>query len=252
MNDLNRMHFDGEWREALVEHLYGELSAAREAELERQLASDPSLRAEWESLRATRAQLDAWETPAAAGPLSPEQARTLASTLAQEASGASGAPSPLPPRVERPHASSPARSAIRHLWLVGAAAGLLAFLGLAALGTRVTRDGDRLTVSLSLPWVEPGAAPQPEAWAELAELAELQAGLAAVRTEQSEGFATWSKRERERRLGLARAIDRALLEERLAVGRLVDSLGRETAREDLRTRAALADLASYVEQSDER
>ena len=245
MNDPHRVQFDGEWREALVEYLYGELSAARAAELERELASDPSLRAQWEALRATSAQLDAWGLPAAAGPLSPAEARSLA----RAATGTAGAPSPPPARAGSPRVSRPARSGTRHLWLVGLAAGLLAFLGLAALGTRVARDGDRLTVSLTLPWAEPSAARQRDQWAESAEL---DAGLAAVRAEQAEEFATWSRRERERRLVLARAIDRALQEERRAVGRLVDSLGRETAREDLRTRAALADLASYFERSDDR
>lgn len=127
--------------ERLIASLYGELPKAEEQEIQRLLAEDPALRAEWEELRETRAILKGWEV---------EEAAPSFLVVGGESSGTAGTVGAR--KAARPHGRlwmRLARLAPAPAWGLAAAALLLAGLALAdfqvqrVAGGIAFRFGDR-------------------------------------------------------------------------------------------------------------
>ncbi len=147
------------------------------------------------------------------------------------------------------------------------AAALLAFFTLAMLGAEVRHDGDRVSLSLRLPWGSPAGSPagsrsgSPSGADSLAALEERVVASARRATEEVAArmhevhglqLADWNRREEAQRRQLAAAVGRALQREWRALASRLDALGHGAAREDLRTREALAGLVSYIVENEER
>ncbi|MEM1450349.1 MAG: hypothetical protein AAF957_17395 [Planctomycetota bacterium] len=157
-------------------------------------------------------------------------------------------------------AARPRRASLRPL-LVGFAAAAIAFCLLAAAGARVERDGERIALSIALPWSQPAGADSPvriaAARGGLEQQVTLRAEAAARRATTSAiaGFLETSaalertrrEDERDRFARLASSFDRALERERAHTARLVDALFRGASTENRRTREAVAELASHVQ-----
>jgi hypothetical protein len=218
-----------EVRAELAGLLYGELDGPDRDRVEAHLADCPACRAEHGGLAETRNLLDAWspDVPGATVEASREVARAI-----------------LRPR----------RSALRPV-LLAAAAGILAFLGLASLGADLEHEAGRLTVSFRLPWVpyapvEDSAfvaeAPPPggDEWSELVR----QVALEHVDEHVVATLEGWSLREEEQRMRLARAIDTVRQRDRASLAELFQAVQRGTVRENRFTREALYELASLVDQ----
>jgi hypothetical protein len=78
--------------------------------------------------------------------------------------------------------------------------------------------------------------------------AEFARFAADFRRGQDQRLAAWSDRTQNEMLRLAQATDRARLEDQRRLGAAFDALTREAALEDLRTREALVQLASFVQR----
>lgn len=170
-------------------------------------------------LAALKGTLDAWEDPA-----DPDDPCEVAARALREAPR---------PRV--------ARAA----WVpvvAGLTAATLLFTLLVAMGARVEREGDRLALSLRLPWsagdAPQVALPQPRLATE-EQLFRIGQGLAKQQAALEEQL-------REQQLDLARAVDSALIEERRRVATWLGTVTNQAARADERTRKAVAQLASRV------
>jgi hypothetical protein len=135
-------------------------------------------------------------------------------------------------------------------WLVGLAAALIAFAGLAFSGAELTRDGGRVTLSLRLPFGGTQAPPRSDQGLEqraaaAARHATEQALASFEQTQAAQGIEREQRRRMER-VELVRAIDRALAAERRRTAGWIGLYSRGAAREDHRTREAVAQLVSHL------
>lgn len=242
-DDVERERLEhSEYSERLVAHIYGELADPDARALEREMALDPELRVEWDALGRTRAELDRWQAPVC--DVDDEAAEV--GELAAADCPPPAWPPPAWPRPARPRRARPLAA--------GLAAALVGFLSLAALGAEVRREGDRLSLSLRLPWADPAPVPTVDLAALAGRLADAEqvAGMALeISDAQARHFADWARRERGQLQGLALAVDRALTSERQRTASWIGALGRGAAHQDLITREALAGLASLVVQDSE-
>jgi len=169
-------------------------------------------------------------------------------------------------RLARRIADLQRRSRWRASW-IGAAAAALVFVGLASAAATVRVGEGTLTLTLRAPWLAgtsrestSGGQAAPEAGERLAALEERlrliareeSTELALSLGDSERRRAEWSARERESRLELARAVDRALAEDRRLVASWMDAFSAGAARADRFTQDALFELASYVALETER
>lgn len=195
---------------------YDDLEPGPRRAAERHLAACAACREALARLEGARARLDRWTEPGRHPAFAPVPAPRRAELLA----GVAAASPPRSGRRARPI-----------LWSV--AAGLLAFVLLAASSARAELASGRLVLTLTAPWSSAPAADRADALP-----AELLAELAALRDADLRAGA-----ERARLIAF---VEEARAADRRALSALLDELALGAAREDQRTRRALGELATLV------
>jgi hypothetical protein len=213
-------------RVELPAYLYEELGSSERAALEHHLESCAECRTELAILAEGRALLAHWQLPAGA-----EDPRAIARSIVA-----------ADRRSRRRRGTLVRTSAL----LSGAAAALLFVLAL--FQADMTLGQGQWSISFRLP----GSAGEPardlEARAREIVAAEFARFAADFRRDQDARLSAWSDEAQNEFLRLAQATDRARLEDQRRVGAALDMLTRESALEDLRTREALVQLASFVQR----
>ena len=208
-------------RAALAARLYGECDGPAEAALERHLAGCAACRDAEEELRAARAELDRWRLPEGDVP------------TAELVFAVRSAASPAPLRRPRPR---------RRTLVLAALAGAVAMFLLGLFEARLAWSSQAVELGARLPWAtvpaEAPAVPDP--------LDELRRELAAS-AERAEALAVaYAEAAAERDALLLATLHDGRVRDRELLLTLIDSLSRASAREDLRNREAMVELASYV------